>query len=91
MKFKWRKKPPLNTDRVIGGKLPIEGKPFPPGTHQGLPPGLHLMGPEIRKILFHSKPVALIAPMGQENDLHPLWPDLFSATIKMDLAKSIPK
>jgi hypothetical protein len=32
------------------------------------------VGNEIRKILLHPEPVALITGMGEENNFHPLFP-----------------
>jgi hypothetical protein len=44
---------------------------------------------EIGEILLHSKPVALITRVGEEDDFHFSLLALFSAITKIDLAKSM--
>jgi hypothetical protein len=58
---------------------------------EGMPRGLYPMSLEIGKILFHSKPVTLVAGVSKENKFHPPPPGLFSATTRIDLAKSMPR
>ena len=90
-KFKRRQQSPLNTNRVEEGKLTVKAEPLPPRTGEGLPFWLHPVGDQIREILLHPEPVALITGMGEEDDSQFAPFDFFSAITKIDLAKSIPR
>jgi hypothetical protein len=91
IKLKRRQQPPLNADDVEGRELSVAREPFRPRTGKGLPLRFHSVLPEIGKILLHSKPVALITRVGEEDDSHFVPPDVFSAITKIDLAKSMPR
>ena len=69
----------------------VNGKPSSQRAQEGLPLRLNLMSPQIGKVLLHPESVALITRVSEENDSHLISFDLFSATTKIDLAKSMPK
>ena len=81
----------MNADHIERGELSVSHEPFRPRPGKGLPLRFYPVIPEIWKILFHSKPVALITRMGEEDDSHFPLLDLFSAITKIDLAKSMPR
>jgi hypothetical protein len=91
IKFKRRQESPLNTNRIEKGKLTVKDQPSPPRTGEGLPLRFHLVGDQVREILLHPEPMALVTGMGKEDDSHFMPFDFFSAITKMDLAKSMPR
>jgi hypothetical protein len=91
IKFKRRQESPLNANRIEERKLTVKDQSFPPRTGEGLPLWFHPVGHQIREILLHPEPMALITGMGEEDGSQFAAPDFFSAITKMDLAKSMPK
>ena len=81
----------MNADHIERRELSVSHETLRPCPGEGLPLRFHPVIPEVRKILFHPKPVALITRMGEEDDPHFPPLDLFSAITKIDLAKSMPR